>query len=212
MPLGDEDGRLHGGGGRAAGAVRRAVPRESPADRAARDGKAECAQYVGVSYDCKTSRRTKPFRAMINFQSKEHHICYAPTARDAARAHDAVASMIPGRKHNFQTTSSAGQSSSQRSSGTSVVPSERDIRAKIAAIQRGFGPAGAVKYFGVFKIRRIRNPYQAQIQMDGKKKHLGNHPTGEAAACAYDAVARTIPGRKLNFPNASSEAAAALKQ
>jgi hypothetical protein len=73
MPLGDEDGRLHGGGRRAAGAVRRPAPRESPADRAASDGKAECAQYVCVSYHGKT-HPTKPFCARITFQSKRYHI------------------------------------------------------------------------------------------------------------------------------------------
>jgi hypothetical protein len=113
--------------------------------------------------------------------------------------------MISGCKLNFPTASSAGQSSSQRSSGTSAVPSESDIRAKIAVIQRGYGPAGAVKYFGVSKTKRIRNRYRAQVQMDEKKEHLGSYPTGEAAARAYDAVARTIPGCKLNFPNAGTE-------
>jgi hypothetical protein len=120
--------------------------------------------------------------------------------------------MIPGRKLNSPTTSSAGQSSSQRSSGTSAVPSESDIRAKIAAIQRGYGPAGAVKYLGVTFKKNIRNPYKAQLRMNGKRKHLAYHLTGEAAARAYDAVARTIRGRKVYFPNASSEVAAALEQ
>jgi hypothetical protein len=113
--------------------------------------------------------------------------------------------MIPGRKLSFPTTSSVGQSSSQRSSGTSAVPSERDIRTKIAAIQRGFGSAGVVKYFGVSKNKRILNPYNAQVKVDGKIKHLGDHPTGEAAAHAYDAFTCTIPGRNLNFPNAGTE-------
>jgi hypothetical protein len=204
MPLGDEDGRMHRGA-----TVRRAAPRKSPSDRAARDGKAECAQYVGVSYSAKASRPTKP---LMTFQSKNYHICHAPTAREAARAYDAVARMIPGGKLNFPTTSSAARSSSQRSGGTGTVPSERDIRSNIAAIQRGFGPAGAVKYFGVFPQKAIRNPYTAHLRIDGKKKHLGSYPTGEAAAHAYDAVACKIPGRKLNFPNASGEAAAALEQ
>jgi hypothetical protein len=206
MPLGDEgdeDDRLQGGGRRAAGAVRRPAPREAPVDRAARDGKAECVQYVvGVSYHRHgKTHPTKPFRARIYFQSKECTICYAPTTREEARVYDVVASMIPGRKLNFPTTSSVARSSLQRSSGTGAVPSESDIRAKIAAIQRGFGPAGAVKYFGVTTQKNLsRNPYQASVWMDGKHKHLGYHPTGEAAARAYDAVAHTINGRKLNFP------------
>jgi hypothetical protein len=120
--------------------------------------------------------------------------------------------MIPGRKLNFPTTSSPGPSNSQLSGGASAIPSEEEIRAAIAGIQRGFGPAGAVKYFGVARdTRSIHNPYTAQIWMNGKQTHLGCYPTGEAAARAYDAVASTISGRKLNFPNASSAVAAAPK-
>jgi hypothetical protein len=175
-----------------------------------RDGKAECAQYVGVSYDVKC-RPTKPFRAKIYFQSKRYHICTAPTARKAARTLNVVARMIPGRELNFLTASSAARSSSKPSNGADAVPSERDIRAKIDVIQRGSGPAGAVKYFGVSKQKDNHNSYRAHLRIHGKVKHLGYHPTGEAAARAYDAVARTIRGRKLNFPNASSAAAAALE-
>jgi hypothetical protein len=203
MPLGDEDGRLRGGERRAAGAVRWAARRESPADRAARDGKAECAQYVSVSYDAR-DRPTKPFRARIYFQSKEHHICSAPTAREAARAYGVVARMTPGRKLNFPAVSLAVQSSSQRSTGTSAVPSEIDIHAKIAGIQRGFGPAGAVKYFGVSKSKRIRNPYQAQVRMDGKHKHLGDHPTGEAAARHTTRLSARAAAASSTFPTTAA--------
>jgi hypothetical protein len=70
--------------------------------------------------------------------------------------------------------------------------------------------ADTVKYFRATKTKRIRNPFHAKLKIDGKTKFLGNHLTGEAVARAYDAVARTIRGRKLNFPNASSEALAAL--
>jgi hypothetical protein len=119
--------------------------------------------------------------------------------------------MILGRKLNLPTTSSAARSNSQRSSGTGAVPSERNIRAKIAAIQRGFGPAGAVKYFGVHK-DEAHSQHVPGSELDGKKNYLSSHPTGKATARAYDAAARTIRGSKLNFPNASSEAAAALEQ
>jgi hypothetical protein len=118
--------------------------------------------------------------------------------------------MIPGCTLNFPTTSPAVRSSSQRSFGSSAIPAESDIRAAIAAIQRGFGPVGAVKYFGVSESKSIDSPYHAQIRVNGKKEHIGNHPSGEAAARAYDAVARTITGCKLNFPNASGYAAAAV--
>jgi hypothetical protein len=71
-------------------------------------------------------------------------------------------------------------------------------------------PAGAVKYLGVFIDKKhAHNPYWARIQLDGKRKSLGRHPTAEAAAHAYDVVARTIGGRKLNFPTGGSSAAAA---
>jgi hypothetical protein len=69
-----------------------------------------------------------------------------------------------------------------------------------------------VKYFGVSRTKHIRNPYHAQVRMNGKVKHLGYHPTGEAAARAYDAVARMLRGSKPNFSNASSKAAASLEQ
>jgi hypothetical protein len=44
----------------------------------------------------------------------------------------------------------------------------------------------------------------AQIWVNGENKHLGYHPAAEAAARAYDVVARTIAGRKFNFPVASA--------
>jgi hypothetical protein len=53
------------------------------------------------------------------------------------------------------------------------------------------------------------NPYQARIKVDGKQEYLGSHPTAEAAARAYDAAARTILGRGLNFQTGGSSAATA---
>jgi hypothetical protein len=47
-----------------------------------------------------------------------------------------------------------------------------------------------------------RNPWRSEIVIDHKKRYLGNHPTEEAAALAYDraALAHYGPDAKLNFP------------
>jgi hypothetical protein len=156
-----------------------------------------------------------PFHAFFQFKSKAHHICYCPTAEAAARAYDAVACMIPGRKLNFPTTIPAAATSSRQQQGASapVPPAESDILAAIAAVREarpGLPPRGAVKYFGVYiKKGSACNPYQASIRVEGKLKHIGLFSTAEAAARAHDVITRTIPGHKLNFPSDGSSAAAA---
>lgn len=47
-----------------------------------------------------------------------------------------------------------------------------------------------------------RRKWQAYIQVEGKRKHLGYHPTAEEAAIAYDIAARELHGEyaRLNFP------------
>jgi uncharacterized membrane protein len=67
-----------------------------------------------------------------------------------------------------------------------------------------------VKYIGVSISNSVYSPYRADLWVNGKNKHLGNHLTAQAAARAYDAVASTIPGRQLNFPDARRRAAAAV--
>ena len=46
---------------------------------------------------------------------------------------------------------------------------------------------------------RKSNRWRAQIDIDGKKTHLGTYATEEEAARAHDAEGARL-GRKLNFP------------
>jgi hypothetical protein len=185
---------------------------KAPAAEIARRGKADCAQYIGVTFD--ERRIAFLFEARIYFKSKLRRICRCPTAEAAARAYDAVACLIPGRKLNFPTTIPAAATSSRQQRGVGAVPpAERDVLAAIAAVREAqpqYQGVGAVKYFGVsINNRSASYPYRVGIRMHGKVKHLGYHSTAEAAARAYDAVASTIPGHKLNFPTGGSSAAAA---
>jgi hypothetical protein len=192
-------------------AARDSTQRNAPTAGIARGSKADCAQYVGVSKSA--CNQAAPFHAQIQLKWKNYHICFCPTAEAAARAYDAVACMIPGRKLKVPTTIPAAASSSRQREGASAVPAESDILAAIAAVRQAqpqLSRTGAVKYFGVcIDKTHARNPYRAAIQVDGKTTHLGSHPTAEAAARAYDAVAHTILGRKLNFPNGGNGAAPA---
>jgi hypothetical protein len=192
-------------------AGRGAAQQVAPAADIARGSKADCVRYAGVR--CGESKASRPFfRATIPFNSNQYHICCCPTAEPAARAYDAVACMILGRALNFLTTTPAAASSARQRKRASAVPAESDILAAIAAVRQAqpqLSRTGAVKYFGVsMDKRRGCNPYQARIQVDGIQVCLGFHPTAEAAARAYDAAARTIPSRKLNFPTGGSSAAA----
>jgi hypothetical protein len=170
------------------------------------------AQYVGVLYN--ESSATKPLRAQICFGSKVRYICYCATAEAAARAYDAIARMIPNRKLNFPTTSSVAASGAERRDGADVFPSESDLLAAIAAVRQAQPPRGKIKYVGVYYDHNasLACPFKAQIWVGGKNKYLGHHATAEAAARAYDMVARTITGRKLNFPVASASTQAGLMQ
>jgi hypothetical protein len=183
---------------------------KSPASGITLGSRAECAQYVGVHL--KANRAANPFQANVHFHSKLRHICACSTAEAAARAYDAVACLIPGRELNFPTTIPAAASSSRQQEGASAVPpKESDILAAIAAVREAQPEPsrGAVNYIGVtFNHRSALNPYRAVIRIDGKGTHLSSHSTAEAAARAYDAVASTIPGRKLNFPIDGSSAVA----
>jgi hypothetical protein len=189
------------GGGRAshaAGPVESAAANHRAQTAAAeRGGKADCAQYVGVYYH-KHKSATNPFYAHIRFGSKDFHICSCVTAEAAARAYDAIAHMIPGRELNFPTTSSMAAFGAVPSPG--AIPSESEFLAAIAALRQPQQPGGEIEYVGVRRSTASANSVRAQSTVDGKRTYLGSHPAAEAAARAYDVVARTIPGRTLNFP------------
>jgi hypothetical protein len=55
--------------------------------------------------------------------------------------------------------------------------------------------------------RKTTKPFLAQIQVGSKGYHICGCATAEAAARAYDAIARMIPNQKLNFPTTGSAAA-----
>jgi hypothetical protein len=176
--------------------------------------KADCMQYVGVSY---MQRRTvNPYRAQICYMNRGHTICYSATAKQAALAYDAIASTIPGRKLNFPTATSLVMANGMLRSGAVGAPAEATVIASIAAYRatqttaqpspHARGPRGEIKYLGV---SMNNGSYKAEISSGGQRQHLGSHPTAEDAARAYDAVACTIPGRALNFSSGGSSAAAA---
>jgi hypothetical protein len=190
--------------------ARDSAQRKAPAAGIAHGSTADCAQYVGVTFD--ERHKAASFKAWIKFKSKKLWICCCPTAEAAARAYDLVACMIPGRKLNFPMTIPAAASSSRQGEGASAVPTESDILAAIADVRQAqqVAQTGAVKYFGVcIDKTRTRNPYKATVRIDRKQKNLGYHSTAEAAALAYDAGARTIRGHKLNFPICGSSVTAA---
>jgi hypothetical protein len=161
----------------------------------------DCAQYVGVYYN-KHQSATNPFYAHIRFGSKDFHICSCVTAEAAARAYDAIARMIPDRKLNFPTTSPVAAFGAVHSPG--AISSKSELLVAIAARRQPKQPRGAMEYVGVWRSKASANPFRAQISVDGQRTRLGAHPTAEAAARAYDVVARTIPGRTLNFPVATA--------
>jgi hypothetical protein len=133
--------------------ARDSTQRKALAVGIARGSKADCEQYVGVSNA--ESNKAAPSDAQIYFKSKHHHICYCPTAEVEARAYDAVACMMPGRKLDFPTTIPAAASSSRQREGASAVPEESDIRAAIAAARQAqpqLPPTGRpsfVRWFGL---------------------------------------------------------------
>jgi hypothetical protein len=189
------------GGGRAshaAGPVESAAANHRAQTAAAeRGGKADCARYVGVYY---RQSPINPFYAYIRLGSKQYHICGCATAEAAARAYDAIARMIPGRKLNFPTTSPVAALPSP-----GAIPSESELLAAIAAVRQPQQPRGEIQYVGVRLAQQdSANPFQAEIGVNGEKKLLGAYPSAEAAARAYDMVARTISGRTLNFPVATA--------
>jgi hypothetical protein len=74
---------------------------------------------------------------------------------------------------------------------------------KLVKLQPRRSLAQPSSYLGVYA-KRGKSVYESKITVfeDGRKrsKYLGTYSTPEEAAKAYDRVARTIPGRKLNFP------------
>ena len=53
------------------------------------------------------------------------------------------------------------------------------------ALNRSSSNRNGYKGVHCFKDRNLKNPYQAQIWLDGKMRHLGMYETAEAAHKAY---------------------------
>lgn len=68
---------------------------------------------------------------------------------------------------------------------------------------------GVSLFKGVARSRSLRNPWRATIQVNGRSLHLGQFPTEQNAALAYDAAARlhfgefALTNDRRNSANAS---------
>lgn len=81
--------------------------------------------------------------------------------------------------------------------------SQADIDAGIRSAQSG--PQCTSNYKGVMYVNRsAKGPWRASVQVKGKKHILGDFPTEEEAARAYDVEARKL-GRLVNFPTSADE-------
>ncbi|QDP50744.1 MAG: hypothetical protein Unbinned1322contig1001_20 [Prokaryotic dsDNA virus sp.] len=90
-----------------------------------------------------------------------------------------------------------GSRDNNRAANLRMVTNQQNMRASVKTY-------GAIQYRGVSNFSTSkRNPFKAQIQGGGKKRHLGLFPTAEAAAHAYDeaAIKFGFSPEALNFPN-----------
>ena len=115
------------------------------------------------------------FRAKISISGKRHNVGMFGTAKEAAEAYDqaALQAKFPRSELNFSDT-----------------PKEEVSRIKKRRIGNYKNKTG---FNGVFKVRGGK--FQAQISIDGEKKHLGTFTKARDAAMAYDKaiVANQLP-------------------
>jgi hypothetical protein len=117
-------------------------------------------------------KKNNKWDAHINYDGKKHHFGYFEDEEEAARAYDKAARAQHGKRAQLN------------------FPAEGES-----------GPRKSSKYRGV-SWDKSKNKWQAQINYDGKKRHLGSFKDEEEAARAYDRAARDQRGEKaqLNFP------------
>ena len=131
-------------------------------------------------------KRGNRFEAKITIGGKQQNIGRFGTAKEAAEAYDqaALQAKFPRSQLNFSDT-----------------PKEEVSRIKKRRIGNYKNKTG---FNGVSKFRK---KFQAQIRIDGKKKHLGLFTNPGDAAMAYDKAIRVnnLPLTKLNFPDGNSE-------
>ena len=133
------------------------------------------------------SKNGNRFVAKIRIGGKQQNIGMFATAKEAAESYDqaALQAKFPRSELNFSDT-----------------PKEEVSRIKKRRIGNYKNKTG---FNGVCKVKGGK--FQAQIQIDGEKKHLGYFTKPRDAAMAYDEaiVANQLPYKKLNFPDRQSE-------
>ena len=126
-------------------------------------------------------KRGNRFVAQIRIGGKQQNVGTFGTAKEAAEAYDqaALQANFPRSELNFSDT-----------------PKEEISRIKKRRIGNYKNKTG---FNGVSKMGK---KFQAQISIDGEKKHLGLFTKPRDAAMAYDEaiVANQLPYKKLNFP------------
>ena len=126
------------------------------------------------------------FQARIYIGGKRESIGMFGTAKEAVEAYDqaALQANFPRSQLNFSDT---------------PMEVSRIKKRRIGNYKNKTGFNGVCKVKG--------GKFQAQIQIDGEKKHLGYFTKPRDAAMAYDEaiVANQLPYKKLNFPDRQSE-------
>jgi hypothetical protein len=155
-------------------------PRPDVAEGKIRMLKRNTSKYVGVAW----ARNSQKWFANIRVDKKRVHLGYFEKEEDAARAYDESAARLR-RPVNF--------------------PQGCDQK---LAVKRG--ASGIVSQFIGVTWKTKNRAWVAQIEVEGKMRHLGSFRNEELAAHAYDHHA-AVHGRRLNFPVIAG-APRALKQ
>lgn len=126
-------------------------------------------------------RRYGTWRAAIKVDYETHHLGTYATEPEAVHAYYCAALYYFGEYANEAAKGATPKSAAQL---------------KREAGRRRLG------YRGVRASISKRNPYTARIRVNGQERHLGQFPTAEAAARAFDraALEHGFPAWRLNFP------------
>jgi hypothetical protein len=178
---------------------------------------AEAAARAYDGYAANTPGRALNFTAGYECGSaRASRQCAVLTTRTGAHAHS-----LPQQRNDNdddEPEQASDWSDAEGDDGDVVTSTERTVRdtarrkGPTAAVSRG-SKADCAQYFGVsFDEGNASNPFQARTRYKSKRLSICDCPTAEAAARAYDALARMIPGRALNFPTTIPAAASSSRQ